>query len=299
MLNTLPFLLISSIWCLSFLVSVSPIIWGHGGSIVEMYLYFTLVPILFVFSFIIFAGILSQFGKKGIVSGTFPREPFHKIYLQRRIYGACWTQLFYFKPLYAIALSIPMLKVFMLRIFGYKHSTQFTVYPDTWIRDLPVLNIGKGAYLSNRATIGTNICLSDGNILVDSIEIDEKGLVGHLAVLAPGVKIGRQVEVGVSATIAIRTRLSDNCKINPCCMINHAVTVGENTRIGTMTYVGLKSVIGPNLDIPAGANIPAGSIIQTQEEMDKFFHSETEKLNEHVVKLKQMIQEDDKYELKV
>lgn len=265
----------------------------------QAYLYFSAIPFVFVLTFVLISGLISLWPQKGIIAGTFPREPFHKIYLRRRIYGVCWTQVFYFKPLYSIVLSIPVFKALLFKLFGYKHSTQFTIYPDTWIRDLPLLNFGAGAYLSNRATIGTNICLSDNTILVDSIEVGEKSLVGHLAILAPGVKIGKGVEVGVSSTIAIRTKLLDNCKINPCCMINHGVVVGQNTKIGTMSYIGLKSVLGPNLNIPAGASIPAGTIINTQDEIDKYFHSETIKLNDHVAKLSQLFQEDLKHELKV
>jgi hypothetical protein len=48
------------------------------------------------------------------------------------------------------------------RLFGYRGSMKFTVYPDTWIRDLPLLMFGEGAYVSNRATLRTNIVLSNG-----------------------------------------------------------------------------------------------------------------------------------------
>jgi len=250
-----------------------------------------LIPILFSFSFVTIAGGISRLAQKGIIRGTFPRKPFDKIYFLRRIYGPCWTQVYYFKPLYAVFLSIPFLKKYLFRIFGYKHSTNFTVYPDTWIRDLTILNIGEGAYLSNRATIGTNICLSDGNILVDSVEVGSKGLVGHLAVLAPGVKIGDKVEVGVSATIAIRTKLNNSSKIHPCSMINHGAIIGEATKIGTMSYVGVKAILGPNLNIPAGAHIPGGAIVNNQEDFEKIFSSETQKLQDHILALREKFRE--------
>jgi carbonic anhydrase/acetyltransferase-like protein (isoleucine patch superfamily) len=296
--NLLPLFLIATIWCLSFIAAVTPIILIKSDSLALTYLSYFSVPVIFVFMFITIAGGLSRFAQRGIVTGTFPREALHKIYFLRRVFGICWTQVFYFKPLYAIALGIPVLKTYLFRIFGYKHSTQFIVYPDTWIRDLPVLKFGNGVYLSNRATIGTNICLKSGDILVDSIQVDEKGLVGHLAILAPGVKIGKAVEVGVSATIGIRTKLLDQAKVNPCCMVNHAVVVGENTQVGTMSYVGLKSVLGANLNVPAGANIPAGSVINTQAEMDSYYHSETKKLDDHVIKLRALFEESNVHEFK-
>lgn len=286
MFNLLPLFLTTVIWCGAFLIAFSPILLFYSSKIYLNYLYLALTPILFLFFFISIAAGLSRWAHRGIICGTFPREPFHEVYFLRRIYGACWTQVYYFKPLYAVALSIPFLKKYLFRSFGYKHNCNFTVYPDTWIRDLPVLNIGDGAYLSNRATIGTNICLADGKILVDSVEVREKGLVGHLAVLAPGAMIGKNVEVGVSAVIAIRTKLNENSKVNPCCMINHGTVVGEFTRIGTMSYIGVKSVLGTNLNIPAGANIPAGSILNTQEEVDKVFNTETQQIEKHVSILK-------------
>jgi carbonic anhydrase/acetyltransferase-like protein (isoleucine patch superfamily) len=296
--NILPLFLISTIWCLAFIAAFTPVIIFKSNSLPLTYLTYLSVPVIFVFTFITVAGLLSRFAQRGIVTGTFPRVALHKIYFLRRVFGTCWTQVFYFKPVYAIALGIPGLKTYLFRIFGYKHSTQFVVYPDTWIRDLPVLKFGQGVYLSNRATIGTNICLKSGDILVDSIEVDDKGLVGHLAILAPGVKIGKGVEVGVSATIAIRTKLLDQSKINPCCMINHGVVVGENTQIGTMSYVGLKSVLGANLNIPAGANIPAGSVINSQQEMDSYFHSETKKLEDHAIKMRALFEESHAHEFK-
>jgi len=278
-------------WCGSFIVALTPILLFYSSNLLVNYICIATIPVLFIGSFLSIAGLLSRYAQRGIIRGTFPREPFHKIYLLRRIFGSCWTQVYYFKPIYSVALSIPVLKKYLFRIFGYKHSTNFTVYPDTWIRDLPILNIGEGAYLSNRATIGTNICLTDGNILVDSVEVGKKGLVGHLAVLAPGVKIGDNVEVGVSATIAIRTKLNENSKIHPCCMINHGAIVGDSTKIGTMTYVGVKVILGPNLNIPAGANIPGGAIVNTQEDVDRIFNSESKNLQEYVSILKEKFEE--------
>jgi acetyltransferase-like isoleucine patch superfamily enzyme len=266
---------------------------------VETYILYACVPILFLLLFISIAAGLSRFAQRGIIAGTFPRDPFHPVYLLRRIYGICWTQVFYFKPLYAIALSIPLLKKYLFRAFGYRGNTDFVIYPDTWIRDLPLLNIGKGAYLSNRATVGTNICLPAGTILVDAIEMEEQSLVGHLTVLAPGVKIGRKVEIGVCSTIGIRTKLAIGSKVNPCCAINHGVVIGEEARVGSMSYIGVKTTIGPRLVIPDGANIPSGFSLNTQEEVAKFFQEETRKIDSYVSKLKERLNENLKNENKI
>ncbi len=298
MYNILPTVLIGIIWCASFLIAVTPSILFKPDEIGLVYLCYAAGPVLFVTSFITIAGLLSRIPQKGIVAGKFPREAFHKVYFLRRIYGTCWTQVFYFKPLYSIALSIPILKKYLFRLFGYKHGTNFTVYPDTWVRDLPILKIGNGAYLSNRATIGTNICLSNGSILVDGITVGDKGLVGHLAVLAPGANIGNKVEIGVVTAIAIRVQLADGSKVDPCCAINHGVAIGPKTRVGASSFIGLKSVLGPNLNIPPGSNIPAGSVLNTQSDVDKYYHSETKKIEQHVDNLRDIFRESITNELK-
>jgi carbonic anhydrase/acetyltransferase-like protein (isoleucine patch superfamily) len=249
-----------------------------------------LFPLLFCIAFPVIGGLLSKFGQSGIKKGKFAREAFHPVYLRRRIYGACWTQLYYFKPVYAVVLAIPVLKKLVLRLYGYTESCEFVVYPDTWIRDLPILKVGKGSYLSNRATIGTNICLSDGSIFVDSIRVQEKGLVGHLAMLAPGSKVGAGAEIGVGVAVGIRTNVKDGASIKPSCSLNHGSIIGKGADIGTMSYIGLRCEIGDGLKIPAGANIPAGAILRTQDEVNQLYSLETEKLNSHRQALEEILE---------
>src|SRR5262245_12126123 len=126
-------------------------------------------PLVFATIFLVTAAILSLPHQKAIVAGRYPRAISHPVYFHRRLYGLCWTSVYYFTPVYFLTLSIPFLKKIVFRGFGYKGDLDFTTYPDTWIRDLPLLKIGRGAYLSNKATIGTNIAFPDGSILVDSV----------------------------------------------------------------------------------------------------------------------------------
>jgi NDP-sugar pyrophosphorylase family protein len=212
--------------------------------------------------------------RKAIVRGKFPRQAFHKVYFWRRVYGTCWTQVFYFKPIYSFILAIPLFKKLVFRLFGYKGNMNFVVYPDTWIRDLPILDIGDGAYLSNRATIGTNICLPSGHILVDGIKVGKKGLVGHLTMLAPGVTVGDGAEIGVGCPIGIRTVFEAGVSIKPAAVINHGAVVRSASSIGTHSYLGLRSEIGPNLHIPSCTIVPEGASIQSKADIDKLISSE-------------------------
>lgn len=278
--NLLPLLMLAIIWVGSLLVSVLPLSFALARPSPWLILgSFALVPLIFLPVFVTLAGLMSRFAHSKIIPGRFPREAFHKIYLWRRVYGICWTQVFYFKPLYAVSLAIPRFKSYMLRMFGYKGpSTSFVVYPDTWLRDLPVLEIGKDAYLANRATIGTNICMSDNTILVDGIRVRDRGLVGHLAVLAPGTSIETHAELGVGVTIGLRTWIGPRVSIKPNVLINHGCSLDEGCDIGTRSYIGLRVRIGKGIKVPAGANIPEGSVIIQQADMDRYYSSETQNL---------------------
>ncbi len=285
--NLLPFVMLAVIWAGSLMIAVLPLSFALTQQSPWLIVAsFGLFPFLFVPSFITLAGMMSRFAHSKIIPGRFPREAFHKIYGWRRVYGICWTQVFYFKPLYAISLAVPRFKSYMLRLFGYKGpSTSFVVYPDTWLRDLPVLEIGKDAYLANRSTIGTNICLNDNSILVDSICVRDKGLVGHLAVLAPGCNLESGVEIGVGTTIGIRSWIGPQVAVKPNCFINHGCKLEEACEIGTRSYVGLRSRIGAGVKVPAGANIPEGSVIMNQRDLDRYYSSETKLLQDFAAEL--------------
>lgn len=280
MVNSLPLLIILCIWGGSFATASLPLafaislqsFWGTVGAIACM-------PLIFITTFVTIAGSLSRMAQHAIVPGTFPRKNFDKIYFWRRVYGTCWTQLYYFKPIYSVCLAIPFMKKYTLRVYGYRGpSTSFVVYPDTWIRDLPVLDIADKAYLSNKSTIGTNICLSDGNILVDKVTIRESGLIGHMAMIAPGTVIEENAEVGVGCSISIRSVIKKRATLKPNVMIGHGVVVGERVEVGAFSHVGMRSRIGEGVKIPAGSNIPAGAVILNQADLDAKIQDEATSL---------------------
>jgi carbonic anhydrase/acetyltransferase-like protein (isoleucine patch superfamily) len=236
-------------------------------------------PILYSVLYLLIAALLSLPHQSAIIAGRFPRDIAHPIYFHRRLYGLCWTTVYYFVPIYHLALSLPFLKTVTFRLFGYRGHMGFTTYPDTWIRDLPLLRLGKGAYLSNKSTIGTNIAFPDGSILVESVTVEEGALVGHLAMLAPGVEIRKGAEIGVGARIGLKSIIGEGAKINPCCSIEHGVKIGAHSKIGAVTYIASAVTIAPDIVIPAGVTIPARTRIRTQEEAQFFAgHIEAAKL---------------------
>lgn len=257
---------------------------------------YVLTPFIFLLTFVLIAGLYAQIGKTGIIEGKFPRLASHPIYALRRVFGTAWTQIFYFKPLYAVVLGIPFLKQLVFRLFGYKGNLDFALYPDSWIRDLPLVNIGKGAYIANRSTLGTNLSLTDGSTLVGPITIGEGALIGHLCAMAVGCKIQDGAEMESTASMGVRVKLGKNVKVCPKAGIYHAVDIGENSVIGASASIGMKVRIGPNIKIAMGACIPAGAVIKTQEDADKYFSSENQKLILHKENVLELLK-DNLYEI--
>lgn len=230
----------------------------------------SLSPIIYVLCFILFAGVLSIPHRKFIIAGRFPRKLGDKIYFHRRLYGLCLTTVYYFTPIFFIALSFSPLKKILFRLWGYQGNPNFVTYPDTWIRDVALLQIGEGAYLSNKATIGTNIVQHDGTILVDSIKIGDRSVVGHLTMIGPGVVMGKDVEVNPGCVIGLHTFLDDGVVVKAYSGIDSFVKIGARTVIGSMTYIGAGVTIAPNLTIPPGISIPAKTKITCQEDVAFF-----------------------------
>lgn len=230
------------------------------------------MPLLFVIVYILTAGILSLPHQCAIKEGKFPRDLGNKIYASRRLYGLCWTAIYYFKPLYFICLSTPFLKRILFRIFGYRGSLDFILYPDTWLRDLPLLNIESGVYISNRATIGTNMCLMSGDIIVKSVTIKKGALIGHLAIIGPGVTIDENAEIGIGSIIGVNAKIGKNTHTGMRVIVGYGVTAGDNIKIAQMSNIGAKSIISSNINIPLGMIIPDSTQLMTQEQVNELYN---------------------------
>lgn len=120
----------------------------------------------------------------------------------------------------------------------------------------PFLHLEDGMYVSNRATLGTNIVLSNGYLLVHGITLRAKSLVGHLAMLAPGVELRPGAEVAVGCAIGIKTTLGSNAFVGPCSTIEHGVRLGDHSNIGCHSFVGTPSIVAAETKLPAGTVVP-------------------------------------------
>jgi len=223
---------------------------------------------IFCATYAINAGLLSGLTLRAVVAGRFPRDLDHEIYGPRRLYALCWTAIYYCAPVYHAVLALPWLKRLTFRLFGYSGSLDFQTYPDTWLRDLPLLSIGKGAYLSNKATISPNMCLRNGKIIVMPIAIGDGTLIGHMTMIAPGVTIGRDSEVGVGVAIGIRVRIGSSTLVDHVSTIDHDATIGDRCTIGIRAHVGRKAVVMDGIKIPPAAVVPARCVVASQAEAD-------------------------------
>lgn len=210
----------------------------------------------------------ARLGMRAVIPGRFPRQLSHPIYGRRRLYGTMWTAIYYFKPLYWLLLSTRLTKTLLLRGFGYHGAIDMVTYPDTWIRDLPLLELKEGAYLANKATIGTNMCLSDGTILVDRVKVGKNTVVGHLCMLAPGVTLGDHSETGSGSAIGMGAQIGNDVHIGPFAFINHGVVIADGVRIGSSANIGLKvKILAKGIVIPSFANIPDFAVIHSEDDL--------------------------------
>jgi len=227
-----------------------------------------LSPVTLFILYVAVAGVLSIPHQRAIVAGKFSRDVGASLYFHRRLFGLCWTMVYYTSPAYHAALAFPSTRTMLFRLFGYRGGTSFTIYPDTWIRDLPLLAFGDNAYISNRATLGTNIVLNNGKILVGPITIGSHSLIGHLAMVGPGVEVGTGSEIGVGAILGVGVRIGSGVTISGAAAIDHMTTIGDRTAVGQVAFIGRNCVIGSGLRIPAGACVPAGTTLRTQADVE-------------------------------
>jgi UDP-3-O-[3-hydroxymyristoyl] glucosamine N-acyltransferase len=217
-------------------------------------------PLAYAILFAAVAGTISLPFRSRITAGKFPRDLADPVYSCRRIYGTCWTTVFYCKPVYSICLGIPALRTMLFRLFGYRGSMDFTIYPDTWIRDLPMLDFGEGAYIGNRATLGTNMVLTNGMIVVGRITVENRAVVGHLAQVALGATIRSGSEIGVGAGVGVGARVGRNVVVQPNVTVHHYARIGDDAVIGSTAYVGVRARVPAGAIVPPATTIPARSV---------------------------------------
>jgi acyl-[acyl carrier protein]--UDP-N-acetylglucosamine O-acyltransferase len=217
-----------------------------------------LAPCIWLCLYPIICGVACLPWRSAIKPGKFPRDLSDPDYRSRRLYGFCWTSVYYAPLVYHTVLAVPTLKWAVFRLFGYRGTLDFTTYPDTWIRDLPLLDLKKGAYLSNKSTLGTNMPLMNGMVLVDHISIGENSTVGHLAMVGAGSSIGKNSETGTGSALGINVRIGDNMQNQTGQIVcDHFSRIGNDASIGCCSYLGKRARIGDGVHVPEATDVPA------------------------------------------
>lgn len=228
-----------------------------------------LAPLTFLVAYVLTCGLLARLTSSALTAGKMRRDLGHVVYGPRRLHALCWTAVYYCSPVYHAVLTLPWLKWLTFRLFGYRGSLQFTIYPDSWIRDLPLLDIGAGAYIANRATLGSNICLRSGDILVDRITIGARAMVGHMAIVGLGDVIGDDAEIGVGTTLGMNVHVGARTTVGAIVGLNHGARIGDDCEIESMSYVGKKAVIANGIRVHAASMVPDRAVLLTQEDADR------------------------------
>ncbi len=253
-------------------IAIAPAIWA--GSRTATLAAVAIAPLLYLLAFVITAGALSRPFQRAIVPIKAPRDLGHFVYGPRRLYGLCWSAVFYSGVLYQFCLGLPALRWLTLWLFGYRGSNDVALAPDAWLRDLPVLRCDAGAYVANKATLGTNICLPNGWIVVDEIKLGKSVMIGHGAVLGPGATFGANSAIGVNGMLGIRSRLGTNVRVGIRATLSHQLELGDDVVVENAALLGLKAKIAAGLRIPFGAVIPERAVLNTQEDVQRCIEAE-------------------------
>ena len=258
---------------LSFLFAFGPIVLSDSKPIQLVLL--LLSPVMFILALILSAGVLSRLGLRGVKKGKFERKLTDPVYGPRRIHAVCWNLIFYSGPIYNVILGSKTLTKLLFRLFGYTGNMNFSLAPDAWIRDLPLLNFGDGVYISNKSSVATNMTLTDGQILVDGITMGNRSTLGHSSLIAPGTTMAENVQIEAFVLSGVRNKYGKNTQVGDRCALDHAVRVGENTVIGSGSIVSIRASIGDNIVIPDGSHIHSGVRIKSQADADLYYSEET------------------------
>lgn len=199
-----------------------------------------------------------------IVPGKVVRKPEDPLY-QKRLRYTHELRVFVYNPVFMnLILSNFELKELFFRTFGYKGNLDFTLYPNAWIRDLPLLDIGEKCYLADGILLGTNRVSIDQKILrVDHVTIGAHTIFDQQCAVGPGTTIGKDCIIG------FQSRISAKCSIGDRVRLGEAVSVGSMSEIGADVLIGQGSFISDLVTIEEGAVLPTQTRVPPKSHVDK------------------------------
>ncbi len=194
--------------------------------------------------------------------GKFKRGKDNQKYKDRLIYTRELRNYVYNPAIMNTIFSTPEIKLRFFRTFGYKGSIDFTIYPQSWLRDLPLLNIGKGTYLADGILLGTNQVTPDQEwICTGTIDIGEKCIFDQGCSVGYNSTIGANSIIGFEVAIGVKNRIGTNVRIGGRSNIAHGCKIGNNVVIPDCCRIGSFSVIEEDVELAEYTDIPAFSLV--------------------------------------
>ncbi len=197
-----------------------------------------------------------------IKAGKFKRDEGNINYQDRLIYTRELRNYVYNPAILNFIFSDAETKFLFFRTFGYKGSIDFTIYPKCWLRDLPLLNIGKGTYLADGILFGTNQVTPDQQwICTGTIDIGENCIFDQGCSVGYNSKIGSQSVIGFEVAIGLKNRLGRNVRIGGRSNIAHGCQIADHVVLNDCCRVGSFTIIEEGVELAEYTDVPAFSLV--------------------------------------
>lgn len=197
---------------------------------------------------------------KNIQPGSYPRDATNPGYKDRLAYTQELRKFVYNPAILNLVFSDVKLKKLFFRTFGYQGQLDFTIYPDCWLRDLPLIDIGEGVYLGDGIVLGTNqVSVDQKMVTVGSIKIGRNSIFDQRCAIGYGTTISTDCVVGFQVAIGLRCTIGQQVKIGGYSGIEHRVQIGDQVRIGSSSKIGSFVIIDDQVQLPEFSLIPSYS----------------------------------------
>jgi len=198
----------------------------------------------------------------GIRKGCFCRDPQNPDYQKRLHYTKILRRYVYNPALLNAILMDQDLKQLFFRTFGYAGQMKFTIYPNAWLRDLPLLEFGENVYLADGIVLGTNQVSADQKCVhVDTIKIGTESTINQQVSIGYGTHIGVQCLLGFGTVVGMKTKIGNKTVCEAKANIGHRVKIGRDVRIGQMCFLGNFSIIEDGVRLAPVTVIPPFSLV--------------------------------------
>lgn len=178
------------------------------------------------------------------------------VFRRYRLYSAALETFVEEPPVMREILSDPLRRIGFFRLFGYRGEIDFTMMPSVWVRDLPLLDIGRDAHLGYGMALGTGRICATG-VQLKTIRLGERSVFAQHSVVEGGTRIGKETRVGIRGIVGPDCMIGDSVELSDFARLSEGVSVRDGARIGEGAVVGAGAVIDEGVRIEDRAEVPA------------------------------------------